>query len=202
MASARGLGQTAFIIPLSVEGIREARAGLRISTIECDSPARQGLRRLQGFCESSTAKIRRLRLRLGEPFVATRKARIEIDGLLKAVLCERTVLRVRNAINAGKIKAQADLSVIPVLMGLEGEEGYPHRGSLNFINNAVNPTTGTIAVRGKFDNPRPPNGRRLMSPGMFVRIRLPIGQPYPALLVIDRAIGSDQGWNKRPRCST
>ncbi len=36
-------------------------------------------------------------------------------------------------------------------------------------------------------------GTRLLSPGMFVRIRLPIGQPHPALLVIDRAVGSDQG---------
>jgi RND family efflux transporter MFP subunit len=106
---------------------------------------------------------------------------------------ERTVLRVRNAINAGKIPAATDLSAIPVLMGLEGEEGYPHKGTLNFVNNTVNPSTGTISVRGKFDNPRPENGRRLLSPGMFVRIRVPIGPPSPSLLVPDRAIGSDQG---------
>jgi membrane fusion protein, multidrug efflux system len=48
-------------------------------------------------------------------------------------------------------------------------------------------------VRGVFPNPIPKVGVRLLSPGMFVRIRLPIGQPYKALLVIDRAIGSDQG---------
>jgi membrane fusion protein, multidrug efflux system len=42
-------------------------------------------------------------------------------------------------------------------------------------------------------NPEPPHGVRLLSPGMFVRIRLPIGPPHPALLVIDRAIASDQG---------
>src|SRR4029077_11512861 len=41
--------------------------------------------------------------------------------------------------------------------------------------------------------PKPQSGVRLLSPGMFVRIRLPIGQPHPALLVIDRAIASDQG---------
>ncbi|HEY3789539.1 MAG TPA: efflux RND transporter periplasmic adaptor subunit [Urbifossiella sp.] len=106
---------------------------------------------------------------------------------------ERTVLRVRTAINQGKIKARADGEDLPVLMGLEGEDGYPHQGSIDFVNNVVNPSTGTIAVRGVFKNEKPPNGRRLLSPGMFVRIRLPIGPPHPALLVVDRALGSDQG---------
>jgi multidrug efflux system membrane fusion protein len=78
-------------------------------------------------------------------------------------------------------------------MGLQGEDGFPHQGSVNFVNNQVNPTTGSISVRGVFPNPRPPGGIRLLSPGMFVRIRLPIGKPHPALLVIDRAIASDQG---------
>src|SRR5262249_50178261 len=91
---ALGLGQTAFIITLPVEGIREARSGLRVGAIERDSPARQCLRRLQGFREISPSKIRRLCLSLGQTFVATSKARIESDGLLKAVLCESTVLRV------------------------------------------------------------------------------------------------------------
>ena len=128
---------------------------------------------------------------------------------------ERTLLRIRTAVNRGKIKPRrgaaglpeaAGLAAaagaaalegraadLPVLMGLEGEDGFPHRGTLNFVNNVVNPSTGTIAVRGVFPNPAPPDGRRLLSPGMFVRIRLPVGQPAPALLVVDRAIGSDQG---------
>ena len=70
---------------------------------------------------------------------------------------------------------------------------FPAKGHIDFVNNQVNPTTGSILVRGVFENPLPPGGRRLLMPGMFVRIRLPIGQPHPALLVIDRAIGSDQG---------
>ena len=76
---------------------------------------------------------------------------------------------------------------------MQGEEGFPHQGTINFVNNQVNPTTGSILVRGVFPNPLPKGGHRLLSPGMFVRIRLPIGQPHPALLVIDRAVGSDQG---------
>jgi multidrug efflux system membrane fusion protein len=145
---------------------------------------------------------------------------------------ERTVLKVRKGINAGTIRVPVERTAIPVDVGLEGEEGYPHRGTLDFINNAINPSTGTILARGVFENPNPSHGRlaleagevlslavpgapsaaltpalvpvaaaslglrpgrRLMSPGMFVRVRLPIGQPHPALLVIDRAIGSDQG---------
>ncbi len=106
---------------------------------------------------------------------------------------ERTVLRVRKGINEGTIIVPANTEEIPIYMALEGEQGYPHAGKLNFVNNQVNPNTGTMTVRGIFDNPQPSHGRRLLNPGMFVRIHLPIGQPHQALLVIDRAIGSDQG---------
>jgi multidrug efflux system membrane fusion protein len=82
---------------------------------------------------------------------------------------------------------------IPLLLGMPGENTYPYKGVINFSNNQLNPNTGSIAVRGVFANPKPANGVRLMSPGMFVRIRLPLGAPHPALLVIDRAIQSDQG---------
>jgi len=105
---------------------------------------------------------------------------------------EPTVLRVRRAINDGKIK-RTQHGLFSVLMGLQGEDGFPHQGTVDFVNNQVNPTTGSISVRGIFANPKPQSGVRLLSPGMFVRIRLPIGQPHPALLVIDRAIASDQG---------
>jgi multidrug efflux system membrane fusion protein len=105
---------------------------------------------------------------------------------------EPTLLRARRAINEGRIKAAAS-GTAPVYMGLQGEEGFPHTGTVNFTNNQVNATTGSISTRGQFDNPKPANGVRLLSPGMFVRIRLPLGEPHDALLVIDRAIGSDQG---------
>jgi multidrug efflux system membrane fusion protein len=106
---------------------------------------------------------------------------------------EPTLLRSRRAFNAGKIKVPEDRTKLPVFMGLQGEDGYPHEGTINFVNNQVNPATGSILVRGVFPNPEPKGGRRLLSPGMFARIHLPIGQPHPALLVIDRAVASDQG---------
>jgi membrane fusion protein, multidrug efflux system len=105
---------------------------------------------------------------------------------------EPTLLRVQEDINEGKIKP-LEAGVIPVLMGLQGEAGFPHQGQINFVNNQVNPTTGSISFRGVFPNARSAKGVRLLKPGMFVRIRLPMGPPHPALLVIDRAIASDQG---------
>jgi multidrug efflux system membrane fusion protein len=105
---------------------------------------------------------------------------------------ESTYLRIKRAINDGKIKLPS-VNQIPVLMGLQGEEGFPHKGNINFVDNQVFPSTGSISWRGQFANPRPPGGTRLFAPGMFLRIRLPFGQPHQALLVIDRAIWSDQG---------
>jgi membrane fusion protein, multidrug efflux system len=105
---------------------------------------------------------------------------------------ESTLVQIRQAIGEGKIKP-AQRGNIPVFLGLQGEQGFPHEGTINFINNQVNPATGSIAVRGVFPNPVLKEGIRLLSPGMFVRIHLPIGQPHPGLLVVDRAIASDQG---------
>jgi len=84
-----------------------------------------------------------------------------------------------------------------VLMGLAGQDTYPFEGTLNFLDNQVNPGTGSISARGIFKNPRPPGGvYPPLKPGMFVRVRLPIGDPRPELLVRDRVIASDQGQKK------
>jgi membrane fusion protein, multidrug efflux system len=109
---------------------------------------------------------------------------------------EPTLLRHRQALNEGKLQLPKDRTKVPVLLGLEGEEGYPHPGTINFVDNQVNPMTGSILVRGVFANPMLKTGHRLMAPGRFVRIRLPIGEPHRALLVIDRAIASDSEGQK------
>jgi multidrug efflux system membrane fusion protein len=105
---------------------------------------------------------------------------------------EATAIQLRQAVADGKIKPYQD-GKVSVSMAVQGEQGYPHEGTINFVNNQVNPATGSIAVRGVFSNPVLKEDVRLLSPGMFVRIHLPMGPPHPALLVIDRAIGSDQG---------
>lgn len=77
---------------------------------------------------------------------------------------------------------------IPVYVGLEGEEGYPSKGLLDFADNRVNPATGTIQVRGVLAN-----SDRLLDAGMRARVRVPVGDPHKSLMVDERAVGTDQG---------
>ncbi|MBI3839575.1 MAG: efflux RND transporter periplasmic adaptor subunit [Planctomycetia bacterium] len=100
---------------------------------------------------------------------------------------ERTMLRIRHYTEEGRIKSQSDRGV-PVKMGLADEQGYPHQGVVNFVDNRLDPSTGTLQVRGIFKN-----SDRMLSPGLFVRVRLPIGEPYRAVLVSEQALGTDQG---------
>jgi RND family efflux transporter MFP subunit len=100
---------------------------------------------------------------------------------------EYTVLRVRRLIREGKAKSAREAEV-PVWLGLANEDGYPHRGTINFVDNQVNPKTGTLRLRAVF-----PNQDEALAPGYFGRVRVPIGFPHPALLVSDRALDTDQG---------
>jgi RND family efflux transporter MFP subunit len=79
-------------------------------------------------------------------------------------------------------------------MALVLDEGFPHRGFVDFVENRLDANTGTIRVRAQFQNPKPSNGGpRLLSPGLFARVRIPISDQYPALFIPDRAVGTDQG---------
>jgi RND family efflux transporter MFP subunit len=77
---------------------------------------------------------------------------------------------------------------IPVTAQLVTETGFPHQGILDFVDIGVKPTTGTVRCRGEF-----PNVDGLITPGMFLRVELTIGQPQPTVLVPELAIGIDQG---------
>jgi multidrug efflux system membrane fusion protein len=76
----------------------------------------------------------------------------------------------------------------PVYLGLAGESGYPHEGKLDFLDNQVDPRSGTIRARAIFDNK---DGR--FTPGLFGRIKLVSRDSYDAILIDDRAIGTDLG---------
>lgn len=75
----------------------------------------------------------------------------------------------------------------PVEIGLGNEAGFPHTGTLDFADNKIDRTTGTLRVRGVFDN-----AKGYLTPGLFVRVRIPFGTPHQALFLSERAIGSDQ----------
>jgi RND family efflux transporter MFP subunit len=102
---------------------------------------------------------------------------------------ERTYLNLLESTGTTQPSAAMSLS-LPVMMGLANEplDSFPHTGTINFIDNRVEPNTGTIRMRGVFHNVD-----RTLKPGMFVRIRLPLGQPYRATLIEDKALMSDQG---------
>jgi RND family efflux transporter MFP subunit len=100
---------------------------------------------------------------------------------------EHTALRVRQLIREGKQDSPRD-GGYPVSLGLASEEGHPHQGVINFVDNQVNPKTGTIRLRGVFPNKQEP-----LLPGLFGRVRVPVGRPHRALLVSDRALDTDQG---------
>jgi multidrug efflux system membrane fusion protein len=107
---------------------------------------------------------------------------------------ENTMLDVlRKLVLPSKVDLLAQKDGVPILMGLADEKGFPHKGYVNFGSNVVNASTGTITIRGAFDNPATPAGKRLLRPGMFVRVRLPLGKPRASLLVNEKALSSDQG---------
>jgi membrane fusion protein, multidrug efflux system len=76
---------------------------------------------------------------------------------------------------------------LPVYLGLANEDGFPHEGRLDFVDNQVDPNTGTIRTRAVFSNKS-----RALTPGLFARVKLVGSQKSKALLVRDAAIGTDQ----------
>lgn len=107
---------------------------------------------------------------------------------------ERTVMWFRNMINKGEIKSSREEPRY-VQIGLAGDEDrFPLTGQIIFTDNQIDPNTGTLRVRALLRNPRLPREPwYLLSPGQFIRVRLPIGNPRSALLVPEKAIGTDQG---------
>jgi len=100
---------------------------------------------------------------------------------------ERSLLRFRRLIQEGKLRSARETRVT-VAMGLADETGFPHEGYIDFAENRVDPQTGTLRARCVFPNPN-----RILSPGLFARVRVPIGAPHQAILVSERALGTDQG---------
>lgn len=102
---------------------------------------------------------------------------------------ERTLLRIGALLPQGKVPADASVK-FPLTLGMANEkpEEFSHKGTLRIADNKVDPTTGTVRMWGVFDNPYFD-----LKPGMFVRVRMDVGQPRPALFVAEEALGSDQG---------
>jgi RND family efflux transporter MFP subunit len=99
---------------------------------------------------------------------------------------EPDVLRFRRSL-AKEGMTRETISRIPVEAGLQDDSGYPYRGRLDFADTGVDTTTGTLQARAVIDNA----DKRLI-PGLFTRLRIPLGPPAPALLLPETAFGVDQ----------
>jgi multidrug efflux system membrane fusion protein len=98
---------------------------------------------------------------------------------------EQTFLRY--AARAGARPGTRGAAPLPVQLGLADESGHPRSGRVEFVDNQLDPRSGTIRVRALFDNL---DGR--LTPGLFARLKIGGNGTQPALLISDRAIGTDQ----------
>jgi multidrug efflux system membrane fusion protein len=123
---------------------------------------------------------------------------------------ERTVIWFRKQIAAGRLASSRDAR-LDVLVGLADEDGYSRSATLTFADNQLDLNTGTLRMRAEMYNPSlqfgplpgvvgaaaalavEQKGLKLLSPGMFVRVRLPVGKEHPGLMIPEEALGSDQG---------
>jgi RND family efflux transporter MFP subunit len=114
---------------------------------------------------------------------------VQLDPI--RVICtvsEQDVLRIRDTMRKRPVEP-SDIARIPVEVGLMNETSYPHQGNLDYVAPALDPSTGTLTVRGVLAN-----ADHALLPGMFVRMRIPVGmRKSRALLVPDLALGADQG---------
>jgi RND family efflux transporter MFP subunit len=102
---------------------------------------------------------------------------------------EHTTLRIQRMIREGRLP-NYDKGELAVAVGLaDDDKVFPLKGKLNFSENQLDSATGTLRVRVSIPNMEP----RILSPGMFVRVRFPVGAPHKAIAVDDKAIGTDQG---------
>ncbi|MGH7971834.1 MAG: efflux RND transporter periplasmic adaptor subunit, partial [Limisphaerales bacterium] len=99
---------------------------------------------------------------------------------------ENSFLKFDALIAAKKLQTDGD-GKIPVELQLADETDFPHHGYIESFNNRLDPNTGSMLLRAEFPNP---DGR--VVPGLFARIRVPLSERYPAFLVEERAIGTDQ----------
>ncbi|RAZ01803.1 efflux RND transporter periplasmic adaptor subunit [Enterobacter sp.] len=99
---------------------------------------------------------------------------------------ESTYLHYQNLARSGQ-GASSNHTALPVEIGLTGEEGYPHQGKVDFLDNQLTPSTGTIRMRALLDN-----SQRQFTPGLFARVRLPGSAEFNATLIDDKAVLTDQ----------
>jgi multidrug efflux system membrane fusion protein len=164
------------------------------------------VRTLESQLKSNEAALLTARLNLGYTRVTAPisgrvgKAEITIGNLVQGEMPPSPVLTTVVSIDPVYVSFQADegaylkyiagarSGALAVAVGLADEDGFPHAGKLEFVDNQVDRTSGTVRMRATVDNKS-----RRFTPGLFARVRLgDTAKPRRAVLVTDRAIGTDQ----------
>jgi RND family efflux transporter MFP subunit len=178
------------------QAMREAEAAVRLATATVDAA------KLNVEFTKVTAPItgrmgRRLMdeggLVIGGPMGATLLGTLVSQDPIYCYIDadELSSLKYRRLNREGKFKdAQED--TIPCEMGLANDDGWPHQGVFDFVDNKLNPATGTIVARATFANPKPERGARVLQPGFFARLRVPSGPEHEVLVIDEKAVGADQ----------
>lgn len=112
---------------------------------------------------------------------------VQLDPIyVNFAISETDVQDIRSSMRAQGLTRE-DMKKIPIEVGLQSEQGYPHKGTLDYAAPTITAATGTLLVRGVL-----PNENRSLLPGYFVRVRVPRAEQPNMLLVPDRVVGSDQ----------
>ena len=159
------------------------------------------------WCKVTADKIGgRIGKRLVDPGNVVEKEKTELAEIVKLDpmyatfdIDERTVLRLQKNVKDGKLLLDQNQK-LKFKIGFADETGYSLDGIIDFVDNKIDTGTGTLRVRGTFDNTmfvkgtwpweRPTNYR--LQPGLFIRVRLPVGSPTDSVLIPEKAIGTDQ----------
>src|SRR5689334_17266454 len=120
---------------------------------------------------------------------ATTLAKLEqmIPIFVNFNLNERDALHLREMMEKAGMAPKSAVGKAPIFVGLNNETGYPHQGVLDFTDNDISSSTGTIALRAVFENKD-----KALFPGLFARVRIPLGPPQQMLVIPNSAIGNDQ----------
>ncbi len=102
-------------------------------------------------------------------------------------LNERDALRIRDAMKKLGLEPGSGVGRVPVEIGLQNETGYPHQGTLDFVDSGISTSTGTLQLRAAYDN-----ADKALFPGVFTRVQIPLGKPQSLPVVPNSAIGNDQ----------
>jgi RND family efflux transporter MFP subunit len=102
-------------------------------------------------------------------------------------LNERDTLQAIAIMRERGLQPRGSIGTAPVLIGLQNQAGYPHQGTLDFADTGISTSSGTLQMRAIFTN-----ADQILIPGAFARVRIPLGDPKPMLVVPASAVGNDQ----------